>query len=345
MAGNVREWVWNESDNGRFLLGGGAGDLEYMFTDANAKPPFNRDKLNGIRLMTPLDPAETDSAREPIDRAHRDYFVERPIEDDIFEIYRSFYTYDATPLNAEINDTSVVEDWIREEVKIDAAYGNERLTLFLYLPVEGEPPYPTIVYFPGSNAIHRRENPAPGSFRLPFLMQSGYAVVLPVYNGTYSRSTELSSDVQNMTNSYREHVIQWYKDLGRSLDYAETRPELDMDRLGYLGVSWGSAMAPVMIAMEPRIKASVLLVGGLVLQPTQPEVDPFNFLPRMTVPTRMVNLPNDYFYPETTSQEPFFQFLGAKPKDRVLLEGGHGHRLPMNLIIRESLDWFEQHIP
>ena len=86
-------------------------------------------------------------------------------------------------------------------------------------------------------------------------------------------------------------------------------------------------------------------VGGLVLQPTQPEVDPFNFLPRATVPTRMVNLPNDYFYPEATSQEPFYQLLGAGSKDRVVLKGGHGHRLPMNIIVKESLDWFEQYLP
>ena len=115
-----------------------------------------------------------------------------------------------------------------------------------------------------------------------------------------------------------------------------------MGQLGYVGMSWGSAMAPVMLAMEPRIKASVLISGGLVLQPTQPEVDPFNFLPRVEVPTHMVNVPNDYFYPLETSQKPFYKFLGADPKDRILLEGGH--LPPMNDVTRETLDWFDQYL-
>ena len=34
MAGNVKEWCWNESSGGkRFILGGGFGEPTYMFID------------------------------------------------------------------------------------------------------------------------------------------------------------------------------------------------------------------------------------------------------------------------------------------------------------------------
>ncbi len=137
-------------------------------------------------------------------------------------------------------------------------------------------------------------------------------------------------------------MIRWSKDLGRSIDYLETRSDIVMDRLGYFSLSWGSALAPVIITMEPRIKASVLISGGLVLQLTQPEVDPFNFLPRVRIPTRMVNIPNDFFFPLGSSQRPFFNFLGAELKDSVLVEGGHIP--PMNHVARETLDWFDQYL-
>ena len=39
---------------------------------------------------------------------------------------------------------------------------------------------------------------------------------------------------------------------------------------------------------------------------------------------------------------PEVQFLGAEPKDRVLLEGGH--LPPMNDVARETLDWFDQYL-
>ena len=216
---------------------------------------------------------------------------------------------------------------------------------YLYVPNDIKPPYSPVVYFPGSGAIYVREIPAADSFRHSFLIRSGHAVLVPIYKGTYSRGTELRSDVQNESNSYREHVIAWSKDLGRSLDYLETRSDVAMDRLAYFGVSWGGAIAPVMIAVEPRIKAAALVSGGLVLQPTQPEVDPLNFLSRVEVPTLMVNVPNDYFFPLEQSQKPYFQFLGSEFKNHVVVEGGSGHSPPMNLIVRESLNWFDQHLP
>jgi hypothetical protein len=339
MAGNVREWIWNETDSDRFILGGGWNDPEYMFTDANAQSPWNRDPANGFRLMVPLDTTNLARAREPIVRPHRDYFSEQPVGDEIFEVYRRQYAYDDTPLHAEVLATEETEHWTREEIELDAAYGGERLRLFLYLPEDAEPPYQTIVYFPGSDAIYRDQSPPADAFTFPFLIRSGRAVAFPVYKGTYERGTELSSDIQDESNSYRQHVIQWSKDLGRSLDYLETRPDISSDRLGYMGFSWGSAMAPVMLGVDDRISAAVLLSGGLVLQPTQPEVDPFHFLPRMRAATRMINVPTDYFYPIETSQAPFFSYLGAAPKDSVLLEGGH--QPPMNLVARHTLDWFD----
>jgi dienelactone hydrolase len=114
-----------------------------------------------------------------------------------------------------------------------------------------------------------------------------------------------------------------------------------MDQLGYVGFSWGSAMAPVMLAIEARVKVSVLISGGLVLQATQPEVDPFNFLPRISAPTLMINVPNDYFYPLELSQRAIYQFLGAESKDWVLLKGGH--LPPINDVARETLGWLDRY--
>lgn len=340
MAGNVREWVWNRSEKDRFLLGGGWSDPEYMFTDVNAQSPFSRDEMNGFRLMVLLDNKNLALAREPLNRLNRDYYSEHPVSDEIFEVYRRLYAYDRTALNDEVVASEEVKHWTREEIELDAAYGNERLTVFLYLPRDTEPPYRPIVYFPGSGAIEYRENPAADSFLFSFLITSGHAVLFPVYKGTYERGTELKSDIQDETNMYREHVIQWSQDLGRSLDYLQTRSDMVMDQLGYVGLSWGSAVAPMMLAIEGRIKVSVLVSGGLAPNPTQPEVDPFNFLPRVRIPTLMINVPNDYFYPLEASQKPFFQFLGSEQKDHVLLKGGH--LPPMNDTARETLGWLDR---
>jgi hypothetical protein len=119
-----------------------------------------------------------------------------------------------------------------------------------------------------------------------------------------------------------------------------------MEKVGYYGTSWGAAVSPIMIAMEPRISASVLLSGGLVHQPTRPEVDPFNFLPHVLTPTRMINIKNDYFYPVESSQMPFFEALGAAEeiKDYRLYDESSGHAPPLPFLKQHTLDWFEEHL-
>ena len=342
MAGNVREWAWNQSGEGRFLLGGGWSDPEYMFTDANAQSPVDRDEINGLRLMDALSNMIPPVAFDPIEPHHRDYSVERPVSDEIFEVYRRLYAYDATALNAEVVTREQVEHWMREKIELDAAYGRERLTVFLYLPDDTKPPYTPVIYFPSSDAISTRESPAANAFPFPFLIRSGHAVLFPVFRGTYERETNLRYETPPGANIYRDHVIQWSKDLGRSIDYLETRPDIATERLGYLALSWGSEVAPVMIAIEPRIKASVLISGGMMMDPISPEVDPLNFLPRVRIPTRMINIPNDFMFSLELSQTPFYDLLGADAKDHVLLEGGH--LPPMIPVARETLDWFDQYL-
>ena len=93
--------------------------------------------------------------------------------------------------------------------------------------------------------------------------------------------TTSKSDVQVPTAFYRDHVLDWYKDVARTIDYLETRPDLKTDNLAYYGISWGSALAPIMISMEPRIKLAVLVGGGFDFGKALPEVDPINFAPRV----------------------------------------------------------------
>ena len=42
--------------------------------------------------------------------------------------------------------------WRMETVSFRAAYGNERVTAYLFLPDNAKPPFQTVVYFPGSTA-------------------------------------------------------------------------------------------------------------------------------------------------------------------------------------------------
>jgi serine/threonine protein kinase len=241
MAGNVREWCWNQSKDKRFILGGGWNDLPYMFTDAYTQDPFDRSPTNGFRCVKYLEPiTDTSSVLRPVEIAHRDYRKEKPVSDAVFRSYLRLYAYDKTLLHEKIEAIDSTDDCINQLVTFDAAYGNERMMAYLFLPRAASPPYQTVVIFPGSDAIFVRSSKRlPARYSGSFFAKSGHAVVFPIYRGTYERGDGFNSDTPNESNSYKEHVIQWAKDLSRVLDYLETRRDIDASKIAYYGVSWG----------------------------------------------------------------------------------------------------------
>jgi formylglycine-generating enzyme required for sulfatase activity/dienelactone hydrolase len=349
MAGNVREWCLNASDTGaRLILGGGWNDATYSFTDGYAQDPFDRSPTNGIRLIKPLEEAaDLSSASRMIEIPFRDFRAEKPVSDEIFAIYRNMYRYDRTELNATVEEVDDSDpDWVKERVAFDAAYGGERMMAYVFIPKNVSPPYQSVVYFPGSGAIHNRSSAGPGPelSAYDYIVKSGRAVVVPVYKGTFERGDELDSDYPTETAFYRDHVIMWAKDLSRSLDYLETRPEFDPEKIGYYGVSWGGALGGIMPAVETRIKVVVLYVAGLLFQRALPEADAINYVSRITQPVLMLNGKYDHFFPVETSQKPMFELLGSPPdmKRQVIYESGHF--VPRDQLIRETLAWLDQHL-
>ena len=64
-------------------------------------------------------------------------------------------------------------------------------------------------------------------------MKSGRALLVPAYKGTYERRDGFVLMPPYTTAAFRDHMIQWAKDLGRSIDYLETRPDIGSEKLGY----------------------------------------------------------------------------------------------------------------
>ena len=349
MAGNVREWAQNPAGEARYILGGGWNDPEYAFNDAVTSPAFDRSAENGFRLVTYPDDTNLVAANAPIEKLFRDYYAEQPVSDEVFEVYRQMYDYDDSPLNVVVVESIEESTFFRERIELDAAYNDERLTVFVFLPKGGtaSPPYQAVVYFPGSNDIYKRSYDELNVRSINFILRSGRALVYPVYKGTYERRDDLRSDIQDTSNLYRDHVIAWSQDIGRTIDYLETREDIDLERLAYLGFSWGGALGPVMTAVESRFKTGIYFVGGLMMQDVQPMADPFNFLPRVTIPIFMFNGRYDSFFPLDTSIKPLYENLGSPAADKKLTVTDSNHFVSAysaNQLISETLDWLDKYL-
>jgi hypothetical protein len=335
-AGNVKEWCWNESSNGRMILGGGWNEPKYMYEDRDAQPPLTRRETFGFRLVKNVDP-QPEASYAYVPPRVRDYTIEKPIDDAAFKVAISGYAYDHGPLNDTIERTEDAPDWRRETITLDSAYG-ERLTTYLYLPKSTAPPYQTIVYFPGGDAQLIRSSRELNLANVDFVIRSGRALAFPVYKGTYERIVPLSGP-----NAGRDLAIARVRDFGRVADYLVTRPDVDTARIGYYGVSLGAGMGVLITAIDQRLKASVFLGGGLLRLPTRAETDPFNFASRIRVPTLMVNGDSDFQVPLEAAQRPLFRALNLPPdqKRHALFSGGH---MPAQIhdVMREILDWYDR---
>jgi dipeptidyl aminopeptidase/acylaminoacyl peptidase len=138
--------------------------------------------------------------------------------------------------------------------------------------------------------------------------------------------------------------MQWAKDLGRSIDYLETRQDIDSHRLAYYGLSLGAVWGPVLTAVEPRFKASVLVAGGLPVEKLPSEIEPLNFAPRVKIPTLMLNGWDDFIFPVDSSQVPLFRLLGVPDSEKRLVMFESGHLPPFQPTVKESLDWLDRYL-
>ncbi len=347
MAGNVREWVANPVDNDlRFILGGSWKSQLYMYFSPEALSPFDRSDGNGFRCVRNLAPIPQ-TATGTFHCLTRDFAAFKPANDAVFHAYELLYAYPKDSLNVR-SDGVVKEtaDWREEKVSYDAAYNGERVTAYLFLPKRVRPPYQTVLFFPSARVLLL----PPDSSNLgdmqffDYILLSGRAVMYPIYQDTYERRVKY-----NMPGGSEgvELMTEWYKDAARSLDYLNTRPDIDSNKLAYLGVSMGSADGVVFTTLlQDRLKTAIFLDGGYFLHPPPPGGAQADFVPRMKKPVLMVNGRYDYTFPVETAQNPFFQMLGtpAADKSHIILDTPHDVTEQRPQLVKAVLDWLDKYL-
>ena len=239
-------------------------------------------------------------------------------------------------------------DWTKQRVTIDTGYNGERMDVILFVPRRARGPFQPIILFSGSQIFAfptTVESIEPGFAAMPldYIVKSGRMLVQPVFQGSYERlKTPLDqSDQVRMTRL----MTEWRWDLGRAIDYLATRPDVDVAHTGFVGVSLGAVVPLPLLAVEPRVRAAVLLSGGLPLNELPPSVDVVNYAPRIKIPVLMVNGRFDEAVPVEAAQLPLFRLLGS-PSDQkrhVLLNSGHGSP-PRAEVLRETLAWYDKYL-
>lgn len=346
MAGNVREWVLNDNvDGNRFILGGAWSSPRYLYDESEALPPFDRSPSNGMRAVRNLGPLPGGAA-QTVTMLRRDFAAAKPATDPVFHAYELSYAYDESPLNAKV-DSAVARtpEWRVERITFDAAYRRERMAAYLYLPAHVKPPYQAVVFFPSARVLGLRSSAELGDTEFfDYVVQSGRAVLYPVFQDTYERRQRgLLPGASTTLQLFAERS----KDLQRSLDYLQSRPDIDHARLGYLGVSMGAAEGVIYVEQaQRRLRTAVFLDGGFFLDQPVPGGDQVDFAPRLRLPVLMVNGRYDATFGYETAQLPLLRMLGApdSAKRHVVLETSHDVTTERPRLVKEVRSWLDRYL-
>jgi dienelactone hydrolase len=98
-------------------------------------------------------------------------------------------------------------------------------------------------------------------------------VVVLLIDAPFARRSNGMNAPVTMTEQDRREQIQLIVDLRRGVDLLLSRPEVDPERLAYVGTSYGGAIGGLLAGVEDRLQAYALRVGdgGLVTHFTGPE--------------------------------------------------------------------------
>ena len=290
-------------------------------------------------------PAEYDRPLKPVASAQSP--LPAPFSEEVWKTWLSFLSYPKTPLDAR---TEMADDsapyWRLEKVTFTAAYGGERMLAYLFLPKNVPPPYQAVVFWPGGSAVimassENGRNLPYGSY-FEYLVKDGRAVLYPILKGTFERGgTPGGNPIEIISRWFGSNDMpaMQAKDISRSIDYLQSRPDIAGDKIGFLAFSWGAFMAPLPCACDSRIKVGVLVGAGLALPTTA------NWARRVTIPIQMDNGRFDYS-PVETSQVPLFNAFATPPENKrhLLWPSDHGISGFEKEVIAKNLEWYDKYL-
>lgn len=281
-----------------------------------------------------------------------DYAAMVPVGDAAYSVLAQQLDYRPTLFKPRIESgDSSNPAWTVERITLPTGYDNTSFALQLLLPAKRQSPPGVIFYMPHAGEFivpvtTSAFDPKIGGVPMDFLLQSGWALAVVAFDGAYERQWSVErSRSTSVAEGVRLRQRHWREELGRAIDYLETRDDVDTSRIGWFGISFGAAAMLPLLAVERRIGAAVLYSGGLgSFSGLSASEQPYNYMPRVTQPVLMLNGHWD-IDSSPAAQQRLFDLLGtpADLKKQVLFEAGHGN-LPRFQVEREAVEWFDRHL-
>ena len=351
IAGNVREWVINPHGNDRrSILGGAFNTNEYTFNSFYSLNPLDRSVQNGFRLVKNFDNENEENNNFNIRHIERNFDDEIGVSDEVFEVYKSQFDYPKAPLKVKTSELkSPNPNYSIEKFEMDTPYNSdEKLYGFIISSKEFKNKSVPIIEFPTAGAIFSDKFIIDENLlkERKYILDEGYSLIIPVYYNNYDREKPLKDWWPNESEEYKNAIIKIGKDFKRVIDYLETREDLEIKKLSYLGYSWGSVTSNILLAIDERVKSAAIFIGGLMLQKSRKEIEAHFYLRRIKIPILHIVGKLDGIFEYEDSFLPWNKLIGTPEEDKFIIaidKGGHGDGISQDIIISNHLELLKKY--
>jgi len=274
--------------------------------------------------------------------------------DEALQAVEAFYDYDPRiPLEPRIVERLDEADTVRDRIVFRGVRGFW-VPGYLETPPNGRPPYPCVLLLHGwswsKDCWYEDDNYVSGGNVRQALLEAGFAIFALDAQIHGDRIAENNYAVTNIwpgegTERQRNYFTlaeiceQTVRDYRRGLDYLETRPEIDMARVGAFGYSMGAWQTFPLSAFEPRIKVAV----AAAIPTERRRFDPVaaqTYVAGIAVPF-LLQLGRQDESVTRESGEQLRDQMPAATKELIWYDGGHS--LPV-AFVPDAVAWFQTHL-
>lgn len=283
-----------------------------------------------------------------------------PVSEEAFYTMIQFFQYDRDiPLDARVVEKYETSDYIREKI-VFLGTRDCRVPGYLAIPKKGPTPYPCVLQLHGQDAggkssWWRGDSAGPVT---QALLASGFALFSldAQYEGERKAYNDYESSIvflkDGRFHKYRETVVQSTVDYRRAIDYLSTYKEIDINRIGVFGYSFGGIMTFLLTGVEPRIKVSVAAVTPLMGRGSPADnpnfanyhlsaVSPRNYARSVNNRPFLMLMGKKDFYYTVDEAEQVFELIDSQMKNLIFYDSGH--QLPIDYI-ETTVKWFQEHL-
>jgi dienelactone hydrolase len=179
------------------------------------------------------------------------------------KITAPYATATGRPLETKEEVTDKADDHTRYRVEFNGIK-EDRVPAFLYVPKSKanvkQPAYPAVLlqYGIGGNKTTDYIVAIGKQF-----VAKGFVVLTIDSPGQGERRKKDDNKIGGVLGMLTGDTVMHYcGDYSRAVDFLASRPEVDKDKIGYVGISWGAITGITYCAYDPRIKAVGSMVGG-----------------------------------------------------------------------------------